>query len=426
MKINRYFKDNKWIPYALAGCVIVLFYLLVSHIHYLFIGIGNFIGFISPVIIGLIMAYILDPLVKVFEYNVFSNMGNRARVRRLLSVWVTIILVLLTLVIFMFALVPQLVKSLGTFFSNFDTYANSLQGFLNTISLDAAENSVDISHLTKILDKAIENLSEYIQKNLGHIVNSSISVGMSVINTVISFILAIYILCGKDRLLAAWKRLLQGALSDRTYSEVATFWNRCNQILIRYIAGDVLDGVIVGIVNFIFMSIVGMDYAALISVIVGITNLAPTFGPLAGAVLGGFFLIFVNPWDALWFIIFTVVLQTLDGYIIKPKLFGNTLGVSSLWILISIIVLGRMFGIPGILLAIPFSAISDIIYKEIFLYKLEKRKEAKNAAIAEAEARRAADYAAMKAAKEAIKAVSSRDTLTAGTEEEIEKLKNDI
>lgn len=426
MKINRYFKDNKWIPYAVAGCVIVLFYLLVSHIHYLFIGIGSFIGFISPVIIGLIMAYILDPLVKVFEYNVFSNMGNRARVRRLLSVWVTIILVLLTLVIFMFALVPQLVKSLGTFFSNFDTYASSLQVFLNTISLDAAENSVDISHFTKILDTAIENLSEYIQKNLGHIVNTSINAGMSVINTVISFILAIYILCDKERLLAAWKRLLQGALSDRTYSEVATFWNRCNQILIRYIAGDVLDGVIVGIVNFIFMSIVGMDYAALISVIVGITNLAPTFGPLAGAVLGGFFLIFVNPWDALWFIIFTVVLQTLDGYIIKPKLFGNTLGVSSLWILISIIVLGRMFGIPGILLAIPFSAISDIIYKEIVLYKLEKRKEAKNAAIAEAEARRAADYAAMKAAKEAIKAVSGRDRLTAGTEEEKEKLKNDI
>ena len=123
------------------------------------------------------------------------------------------------------------------------------------------------------------------------------------------------------------------------------------------------------------MSICRMDYAALISVIVGLTNLAPTFGPLAGAVIGVFFLVFVNPWFALWFLIFTAILQTLDGYIIKPKLFGNTLGVSSLWILISIIVLGRMFGIPGILLAIPFAAIIDFVYKDYLLSALEKKKD---------------------------------------------------
>ena len=233
------------------------------------------------------MAYILDPLVKVFENNIFSGIKAKPGIKRLLSVWVTIILVLLTLVVFMFALVPQIVKSLGTFFANFDSYANSLQSILNSISLDAAENSVDISNITKILDTAIENLADYIQKNLGNIVNTSINAGMTVISVVMSFILAIYMLSGKERLKEAWKRFLQGVLSDKSYSEISVFWNRCNQILIRYIAGDILDGVIVGIVNFIFMSICRMDYAALISVIVGLTNLAPTFGPLAGAVIGG-------------------------------------------------------------------------------------------------------------------------------------------
>ena len=426
MKINRYFKDNRWMPYAIAGCVTVLFYLLASHINYLFIGLKSFFGFISPVIIGLIMAYVLDPLVKIFEDNLFSGLKEKPNIRRLLSVWITIILVLLTLVVFMFALVPQIVKSLGTFFSNFDTYANSLQSFLNTISVDAAENSVDISNITKILDTAIENLADYIQKNLGNIVNTSINAGMSIINTVMSFILAIYMLCDKERLKAGWRRLLQGVLSEKNYSDVSVFWSRCNQILIRYIAGDVLDGVIVGVVNFIFMTIAGMDYAALISVIVGLTNLAPTFGPLAGAVIGAFFLVFVNPWFALWFLIFTAILQTLDGYIIKPRLFGNTLGVSSLWILISIIVLGRMFGIPGILLAIPFAAISDIIYKEIILRRLEQRKEDKNAALAEAEAKRNADYTAMRAAKEAIKAAVSKERNTNGSAEEDEKPENDL
>ena len=167
MKINQYFKNNKWMPYAMAGCVTVLFYLLASHINYFFIGLRSFLGYISPVIIGLIMAYILDPLVKVFENNIFSGIKAKPGIKRLLSVWVTIILVLLTLVVFMFALVPQIVKSLGTFFANFDSYANSLQSILNSISLDAAENSVDISNITKILDTAIENLADYIQKNLG-------------------------------------------------------------------------------------------------------------------------------------------------------------------------------------------------------------------------------------------------------------------
>ena len=425
MKINRYFKDNKWMPYALAGCVIVLFYLLASHINFLFVGIRYFMGYISPVIIGLIMAYVLDPLVMIFERNLYG-LREKPAIRRLVAVWIAIILVVLTLVIFMFALVPQIVKSLGTFFANFDTYASSLQIFINNLNADAQNSFFDISSITRVLDNAIENMAVYIQKNLGNIVNSSINAGMTVINTVISFILAIYMLCDKERLKNSWKRLLQGLFSEKGYNDISVFWNRCNEILIRYIAGDVFDGIIVGIINFLFMTLAGMDYAALISVIVGVTNLAPTFGPLAGAVIGAFFLVFVNPWYALWFLVFTAVLQTLDGYIIKPKLFGNTLGVSSLWILISIIVLGRMFGIPGILLAIPFAAISDIVYKEVILYNLERRKEEKKISLAEAKARKAADDAAMKAAREAVKAATNKSTPSGNSAEEIEKLKNDI
>ena len=377
MKFNRYLKNNKWMPYATAGCVIVLFYLLLSHVNYFFIGVGRFMRYTSPVIVGVVIAYVIDPLAVLFERKAFKRYEDKPHIRRLISVWLAIAVVLLAFAVFMISLVPQVVKSLGNFFSNFDSYAVSLQNFLNTISLDAAENSLDISSITTLLDNEIERLADYIQDNLGSIVNTSINVGANIFNTVISFILAIYMLCDKERLLAAWRRFMRALLPDRRYAELSAFWARCNTILIRYIAGDLVDGLIVGIVNFIFMSIAGMDYAALISMIVGITNLAPTFGPLAGAVIGSLFLVFVNPWYALWFIIFTIILQTLDGYVIKPRLFGNTLGVSSLWILISIIVLGRMFGVIGILLAIPFAAISDIIYKEAILRRLEQRKEDK-------------------------------------------------
>ncbi len=429
MKFNRYLKDNKWMPYALAGCVVVLFYLLASHVNYLFIGLGYVFGFISPVILGCVIAYVLDPLVKIFETKIFAKLDAKRQIRRMLAVTVTLVLVVFLLAILMVMLIPQLAKSMGTFFSNFDSYAQSLQNLLNNISSQADDDSIfsfDISSVTKVIDNMIEKLSDYVQNNVGSIVNTSINVGVTIFNIVISFILAIYMLSDKERILAGWRRLMQAFLSDRTYAEAESFWNRCNDILIRYMAGDILDGIIVGGINAVFMSIADMDYIALISVIVGITNLAPTFGPLVGGMIGAFILVFVNPWHALWFIIFTIILQTIDGYMIKPKLFGNTLGISSLWILISIIVFGRMFGVAGILLAIPIAAIFDILYKEVLLHRLEARKKERKAAVAEAEAKRVADYAAMKAAEEAIKAVVKKDSETASPDDEIiEKLSSD-
>ena len=122
-----------------------------------------------------------------------------------------------------------------------------------------------------------------------------------------------------------------------------------------------------------------MPYATLISVVVGVTNLAPTFGPILGGVIGAFILLLVNPWYSLWFLIFTLILQTCDGYVIKPKLFGETLGVSSLWILVCIIVGGRMFGVIGILLAIPIAAIIDFIFREYLIPWMHKRRKLKAA-----------------------------------------------
>ena len=353
------------------------------------------------------------------------NLRDKFTLRRVVSVWITIILFILFLAVLMVALVPQLVKSVGMFFTNFDYYAKSLQSFINSVTQNAAENEIDISSFTRMIDNAIENLADYIQDNLGNIVNKSINVGMGIANTVISFILAIYMLCDKERILKAWKRFLQAVFSDKFYEDLASFWRRCNRILVSYIAGDLLDGLIVGVLNAIVMTVSGMGYVALISVIVGLTNLAPTFGPIVGAVFGAFILVFVNPWHALWFIIITIFLQSLDAYVIKPKLFGNSLGISALWILISIIVFGRMFGIIGILLAIPFAAIFDILYKEVFLRRLEQRKKEKKAALAEAKARVEAEQAAVKAAEEAIKAVVQNDSHLSGFEEEKMKLTND-
>jgi len=150
--------------------------------------------------------------------------------------------------------------------------------------------------------------------------------------------------------------------------------SRCNNILVRYIVFSLLDGVIVGGANAVFMAICGMQYVGLVSVVCGVTNLIPSFGPVIGAVIGGFILLLVNPWHALMFLAFTAILQTLDGYVIKPKLFGDSLGVSGLLILCSIVLFGNIFGVVGILLAIPLAAIIDFTYEEGILPLLEMRR----------------------------------------------------
>ena len=250
----------------------------------------------------------------------------------------------------------------------------TLQNLLSKLGTSAETLHIDIHSITTMGNNMLAGFTENLPDNINSIVSTSVNIGSSIFNFVIAFILAIYFLGDKEHMVGGFTRLLKLTLSDKQFKEWSDFWRRCNSILLRYIGGDLLDAIIVGIANFIFMSWFSMPYSVLISVVVGVTNLAPTFGPIVGAVIGAFILVLVNPWHALWFLIFTIILQTLDGYVIKPKLFGNTLGISSVWILIAIIVFGRVFGIVGVLLAIPFAAIIDFSYREVFIVWLEKRK----------------------------------------------------
>ena len=156
---------------------------------------------------------------------------------------------------------------------------------------------------------------------------------------------------------------------------------------------DLIDALIIGVVEYIFMLAVGMPYALVISVVVAVANLVPTFGPIVGAVTGVVILLLANPIYALWFLIFTVILQTIDGYILKPKMFGEVLNVPGILIMIAIVVFGRILGVVGIFLAIPFSAIIVYLLNEYAFPRLEARKKLKDSQKAVAEQADAADGA---------------------------------
>ncbi|MBE5823786.1 MAG: AI-2E family transporter [Butyrivibrio sp.] len=375
MKFNKKFFKQKWVSYTIATCSAVVLYLLLSNQGLLLGALSAVFKIVKPVISGIIVAYIFNPLANLFHRKVFNKLKNE-KTRWKLSVAFALIVLALGVTLLCFALIPQLADSVSTLIGNMGMYVATLQELLKSFEGGSTGKlfGLDFSGIATFGDRLLENVANYFKDNMDSVVMTSSSIGKGVLDTVIAFILAIYFLLDKHRITAGVNRFLSLIMKDESYNRWSDFLSRCNLILIRYIGVDVVDGIVVGVVNFLFMVIMRMPYTALISVIVGITNLAPTFGPIVGAVIGAFILVLVNPWYALWFLIFTIILQTVDGYILKPRLFGESLGVSALMVLISIIIGGRLFGVVGILFAIPFAAIIDFVWKDYVIKKLEERK----------------------------------------------------
>ena len=373
MKFDKDLLKEKWAAYTVALCSAVVLYMVLTHLNvlgHLLAGIWK-IG--SPVFMALVIAYVMAPLVDMYSKYVLHRV-EQEKLRHTLSVLLAVLSVVLFFVILMVALVPQVIDSIVMFVGNLNIYVLSFQQFMRQLSSFAAHHDIDLSQFISSSDEMLQSISRILPENLNKIVNASYGFGAKLFDWIISFILAIYLMLDGRNLRYGFLRLLHALLPSGVYASSASFWRRCNTILIRYIACDLLDGMIIGLLNWVFMVIMQMPYVAIISVVVGVTNLAPTFGPMAGAVIGAFILVLVKPVYALWFLLFTLVLQTVDGYVIKPRLFGEQLGVSSVWILIALVVGGRLLGVAGILLAIPFAAIGDYVYHDYLLKNLEIQK----------------------------------------------------
>lgn len=372
MKIGKDWQKKPWAANAIALCCAVVLYVVLSHLDLLLKALKGIYYFIEPVFIGLVIAYVLDPMVKFFERTILIKVRKR-KAARAVGVLLTFAIIIVAIAVLLVALIPQLISSIRMFISNLSIYSKSLNDLLAQLTDYAAQHNVDISNITSMGNDLIQSITDWLPKSVNSILDKTISVGVNIFNLVISSIIAIYFLFDKRTMLAGAKHLQKALLGEKSYQASSNFLGKCNTILTRYILSDLVDGLIIGCANAVFMIIGGLPYVPLISVVVGVTNLLPTFGPILGAVIGGVILVLINPWYALAFLLFTICLQTLDGYVIKPKLFGNTLGVPSIWILSSIIVGGRMFGVVGVLLGIPAAAILDFLYHKEFLPWLERR-----------------------------------------------------
>ena len=332
--------------------------------------VGFFLGSFNSIILGVIFAYFLNPLARFFDNRVFRKM-KAGNTRWYLSVTLGIVTALLAVILLLGTLIPQLVSSISRFSESYDEYAESLIGMLEGSALESVINAEKLQSLSQ---NALTSISEFVRENAGKILSAAADSGKGIISTAISLIVAVYLLIGKDGVLNAWWRFLNVVLHRETADGIMDFIRRCDAILISYLKQSLLESVIVGAVNAVFMIACGMEYVGLISVVVAVTNLIPNFGPIIGGVIGAFVLLLVNPLHALMFIVFCVILQFVDGYILKPKLFSGSLGVSGLLILIAGIVLGNIFGVLGMLLSIPAAAILSFIYQDYFFSRMEKRR----------------------------------------------------
>lgn len=384
MKIRQRLQNHAWIPYTVAACSAVVVYVFLMSL-------GTFRGilaktfsYISPVLYGAIFAYLLDPVVRFVSNICLRRMANR-KAARVIGVIVTVLLLLAAFAFLFSSFIPHLITSVDLLVNNMEEYVATAHKTLTDLSESIpiiGQYLEDNMRWSEIVRKVLE----WLPRNVPAILDTSLRIGSGLFNAVIIFIISLYMLIDKERLIRGIKIVIKLFVRPKAYLPLQRFFRHCDHIVLRYIGSDLLDGLLIGVVNFLFMIIVGMPYELLISVVVGVTNLVPTFGPFVGAAIGGLILVLVNPWQAMWFLIWTLALQLMDGYVIKPHLFGDTMGLPAVWVLVSIIVGSRVLGMLGVLLAIPVASICSYLLKRLIEMKQQKdaaaeaAEAAKNAA----------------------------------------------
>ena len=368
--------SNRWGAYTVAAIAGVVAYLTLMNLSSVLGWLSRAAQIISPIIIGVIIAYLVDLVVVFFENKVFKKV-QRAKLRYVLSVVVSIILVLLAISLFFWLVLPEILTSITDFISNAQNYKSIIEENLAKLDEFAAQYNINLgatNWTANIYSQTNKFIAEFTQ-NLSRAMDTVLSVWNILLNAFIGVILAVYFLAGKKRLFRGIDTFRHALLTDEQYKKHTDFLRRSNSIFSKYISFTILEAIGVGIVNAVFMLIVGLPNVVLISVIVGVTNILPTFGPIVGGFMGAFILLLEDPMYALIFVIFTCVLQTIDGYVVKPHLFGDSMGLPSFISLISIIIGGKLFGPIGILISIPFTAVMAILYHESLLPWLRKRKQ---------------------------------------------------
>ena len=378
-KVKQWF-TKPWVGYAAAACIAVVLYEILEHFSAVKGALGSAWTFLSPVVTGLVVAYLFDPIARFFETKVLGRLKKESA-RHLGGVIMTVVCLVLVLVLLLVALIPSVAKSVTTLVSNWNNYTAKLSALMEKVAAFASAHNinVDLSSIENFIENSMGKLISIVKDNAKSILNTLGNIGSGISNFAVGVLFGFCFLAAKKTLLQALEKVRGALYKKERIERNDRLFARCHRVFIRYIGCTMLDALIVGVATLIFLLAARMPYAPLIAVVVAITNIIPTFGPMIGAAIGIFFLVLESPFKALLFFVFICLLQGMDGMIIKPRLFKGSLGLPAVWTMVLIILGGKIAGMLGIILAIPVGAIFVILYSETIEPRLEKRTEKINA-----------------------------------------------
>ncbi len=371
-KKAKKFYDSKYIKWGVTAFVALMFTAMSVYFIFHFNDFKGvwtkFFKVMAPIIDGLIIAYLINPIMRFFEVRCMEKayikkglkVGKKEKRRfRVIALIVSLILVVLLIYAFFKSVLPQLVSSVETLANNFPTYYNNVVNYVN--DLPNKYTILNDEDVIAYFDEYSSDLSKFVTGNVFPGVKDMImSLSSGVISAVgaimdlaIGIIIAVYILSNKEKYVGMVKKIIYSVMSRERANDLMVDMRFIDKTFGGFLIGKIIDSIIIGILCFIILSILKVPFAVLVSVIVGVTNIIPFFGPFLGAVPSAFIILLIDPAKCLVFLIVIVILQQLDGNIIGPAILGNSIGVSSFWIIVAITIFGGYFGVPGMLIGVP-------------------------------------------------------------------------
>ncbi len=342
---------------------------------------GQILTILSPFVFGALLAYVLNPMVHTF-YRLLDRLSKKAGFRlahsihTILAILITYMIVVGFVVLTIIFVLPEIIKNVIDFVNYVPTAYNALMNALEQLQ-DRYPN-LNVEAVIQPLSDAMPNILSTLQNFATDLVPALYSISVSIagwiVNLLITLIVSVYILYDKWRIMRASWRIIYAFLPKKYIPECQEILAECNLIFRNFVVGKSVDSLIIGVLCFILMSILRIPYTLLISIIVGVTNMIPYFGPFIGAIPSIVILLFISPVQALAFAVMILCIQQFDGMILGPKILGKSIGMKPLWIIFAITVGGNLAGVIGMFLGVPVVAMISYLLDRYLGYRLGKKQ----------------------------------------------------
>ena len=359
--------------FSISGILVVAFYTLINNVEPLYGVFQAIFVALSPFIYGIGIAFLLNPLRKIIEYSWLGKTKLKPRTKKVIASFGALFIGIIMLFVFFSILIPQMISSIQTFLSSFEGYVDSARNFFESNNFFSDDL---LKTLNPVIDKGVSMLGDWVSNiasSLNAILMYSVIFAKSVMNFLIGMIIALYILLDEINLKRQIKKVLYALLPEKTTKSILRTTRLTINTFNSFVAGKAVDSLIIGILCYIILSFMKMPYTPLISVVVGVTNMIPVFGPFLGAVPSILILLLVDPFKALEFSIFILILQQVDGNIIGPRILGGAVGLPTLYVMFAIIIGGALFGIVGMFIGVPVFSVIFVLVSEFIHRQLDKK-----------------------------------------------------